>query len=109
MAARAPFLNTTYSAYHHRERPAEDEELTHVGPETPCGEYLRRFWQPICFSDDLTDLPQRVRILGEDLVLLRDGSGAVGFVELSCSARGASLVFGGVVVHGIRGGLWDDM
>ena len=34
MAARAPFLNTTYSAYHHRERLAEDEELARVGPGT---------------------------------------------------------------------------
>ena len=47
MAERVPFLNTAYSAYHHRERPAEDEELTRVGPGTPCGEYMRRFWQPV--------------------------------------------------------------
>jgi hypothetical protein len=32
MAERAPFLNTAYSAYHHRGRPAEDEELTHTLP-----------------------------------------------------------------------------
>ena len=27
--------------------PEEDKELTHVGPGTPCGEYLRRFWHPV--------------------------------------------------------------
>src|SRR6266550_1268511 len=72
MAGRAPFLNTIYSAYHHRERPPEDEELTRVGPGTPCGEYLRRFWQPVTLASELGDLPRRVRILGEDLVAYRD-------------------------------------
>jgi len=64
MAARAPFLNTAYSAYHHRARPAQDEELTRVGPGTPCGEYLRRFWQPVILTQELGELPRRLRILG---------------------------------------------
>ena len=72
MATRAPFLTTRFGGYYHRDVPKEDAELTHVGPGTPCGEYLRRFWQPICFSDDLRDLPLRVTILGEDLVAFRD-------------------------------------
>ena len=67
MAERAPFLSTAYGAYHHRERPADDEELTRVGPGTPCGEYLRRFWQPVILSEELRDLPRRLRIMGEDL------------------------------------------
>ena len=102
MATRAPFLSTTYSAYHHRGRPAEDEELTRVGPGTPCGEYLRRFWQPVVLSDDLSDLPRRLRILGEDLVAFRDKSGAVGLLELYCPHRGTSLEFGLVSEKGIR-------
>src|SRR4051812_38871012 len=72
MVTRAPFLKTRFGAYHHREIPEEDGELTHVGPGTPCGEYFRRFWQPICFSDELRDLPHRVKILGEELVAFRD-------------------------------------
>jgi phenylpropionate dioxygenase-like ring-hydroxylating dioxygenase large terminal subunit len=102
MASRAPFLKTRYGGYLHRDVPDENAELTHVGPETPCGEYLRRFWQPVCFSDDLKDLPQRVRILGEDLVVFRDGSGAVGLLELHCPHRGTSLEFGLVGPKGIR-------
>lgn len=43
MAERATFLSSAYSAYHHRERPPADDELTRVGPGTPCDEYLRRF------------------------------------------------------------------
>ena len=63
MITSAQYLNTRYGGYFHREVPEEDVELSHVGPDTPCGEYLRRFWQPICVSDELKDLPQRVRIL----------------------------------------------
>jgi nitrite reductase/ring-hydroxylating ferredoxin subunit len=102
MAERAPFLNTAYSAYHHRERPVEDEELTRVGPGTPCGEYLRRFWQPVILSGELGELPRRVRILGEDLVAFRDKSGAIGLLELHCPHRGTSLEFGLVGDRGIR-------
>src|SRR5205809_8024772 len=102
MAARAPFLTTAYSAYHHRQRPPVDEERTKVGPGTPCGEYLRRFWHPVGLSGQLQDLPQAVRILGEDLVLFRDGRGQVGLVHLHCSHRGTSLEFGTVERTGIR-------
>ena len=84
MATRASFLRTKFGGYLHRSVVAEDTELTHVGPETPCGEYLRRFWQPVCFSDDLKDVPHRVSILGEKLVVFRDLSGAVGLLELHC-------------------------
>jgi len=69
MVTRAPFLKTCYGGYFHREVPEEDAELTHVEPGTPCGEYMRRFWQPICFSDELRDLPRVVKILGEELVV----------------------------------------
>ena len=102
MATRAPFLTTRFGGYHHRDVPQEDQELTHSGPGTPCGEYLRRFWQPICFSDELHDLPRRVTILGEDLVAFRDFRGAVGLLELHCPHRGTSLEFGLVSERGLR-------
>jgi phenylpropionate dioxygenase-like ring-hydroxylating dioxygenase large terminal subunit len=102
MATRAPYLKARYSGYHHRQVPQEDTELTHVGPDTPCGEYLRRFWQPVCYSDDLKDLPLKLRIMGEDLVAFRDGSGAVGLLELHCPHRGTSLEFGLIGDKGIR-------
>ena len=101
-ATRAPFLKARYSGYHHRQVPSEDSELTHTGPDTPCGEYMRRFWQPVCYSDDLKDLPVRLRILGEDLVAFRDRSGAAGLLELHCPHRGTSLEFGLVGDKGIR-------
>ena len=43
-STRAPFLSAKYSAYYHSQIPEEDAELTHIGPGTPGGEYLRRFW-----------------------------------------------------------------
>ena len=104
MATRAPFLNRAYGAYHHRERPAADRELTPVGPGTPCGKYLRRFWQPVIRSEELRDLPRRVRILAEDLVAFCDKSGALGLLELHCPHRGASLEFGLVSARAIRQG-----
>jgi nitrite reductase/ring-hydroxylating ferredoxin subunit len=102
MVTRAPFLKTRFGGYYHRDVPEEDSEITHVGPGTPGGEYLRRFWQPVCFSDDLNDLPYRVKMLGEDLVAFRDRSGAAGLLELHCPHRGTSLEFGLIGDKGIR-------
>ena len=102
MATRAPFLSQRYGGYYHRDVPAPDEELTSVGPGTPCGEYLRRFWHPIIESEALTDLPKRVKVLGEELVVFRNGSGDVGVLELHCSHRGTSLEYGQIESDGIR-------
>ena len=66
-STRAPFLSTTYSAYNHSQVPKEDRELTHIGPGTPAGEYLRRYWQPVCYADELGDVPVALSILGEEL------------------------------------------
>ena len=41
--------------------PEIDPELTRVGPGTPCGELMRRYWQPVCLSRDLGELPKRIR------------------------------------------------
>ena len=68
-SSKPTFLTETYSGFLHRDVPTEDVDLTHVGPGTPTGEYLRRFWQPVAHSDELNDLPVRIRILGEDWLL----------------------------------------
>ena len=90
-----------FQGYHQVRDAREDAELTHVGPGTPCGEYLRRFWQPVAMSEELGDLPRVVRILGEDLVLFRDGSGRPGLLHRHCAHRGASLEYGIVAERGI--------
>ena len=82
--------------------PAEDPDLTHVGPGTPMGELMRRYWQPICLLDELSDLPRKIRILCEDLVVFRDSEGRVGCLDLHCAHRGTSLEYGRIEERGIR-------
>ncbi len=79
-----------------------DPELTKVGPDTPCGDYLRRFWMPFEMTERVKDLPRRVRLLGEDLVCFRDKSGTWGLLHINCSHRGTSLEFGIVEDKGLR-------
>jgi phenylpropionate dioxygenase-like ring-hydroxylating dioxygenase large terminal subunit len=85
-------------------RPAAhpDAMLAGVGPGTPCGEYLRRYWQPVGTSESVTTRPQKVRILGEDLVLFRDRKGRPGLLYPRCMHRGTSLYYGRVEDDGIR-------
>lgn len=82
--------------------PEIDPELTRVGAGTPCGELMRRYWQPVCLSADLSELPKRIRILGEDLVAFRDGQGRPGLLFFRCSHRGTSLEYGRVEQDGLR-------
>ena len=102
MTPADPFLSAPYGAYLAREVPPPDDELTRVGPGTPCGEYLRRFWQPVAFARDLGDVPARIRIMAEDLVVFRDRSGRVGLLQLHCTHRGTSLEYGLISERGIR-------
>jgi nitrite reductase/ring-hydroxylating ferredoxin subunit len=80
-----------------------DPELTEVGPGTPCGEFLRRYWMPVAMTDQIGDLPYRIRVLGEDLVLFREKKDRkLGLVHLHCAHRNMSLEFGIVEEGGIR-------
>ena len=45
--------------------------------------------------------PTPVRILGEDLVLFRDGAGRPGLIQRTCPHRGTSLAFGRIQERGI--------
>ncbi len=76
--------------------------LTKVGPGEPCGEYMRRFWQPVLASRNVTTRPREVRILGEDLLIFRDGEGRPGLLYPRCMHRGTSLFWGHVEPDGIR-------
>ncbi len=91
----------------------ENERLTRVGPGTPAGALLRRYWHPVAIAQELTvEQPTRfVRVLGEDLVLFRDQQGRVGLLADHCAHRGASLCYGRVEERGIscayHGWLYD--
>ncbi|WP_423457226.1 Rieske 2Fe-2S domain-containing protein [Ottowia sp. VDI28] len=85
-----------------RPQPSYRVELAEVGPGTPMGELLRRYWHPIGLLADATDTPRRVRVLGEDLILFRDKRGRPGLVYPHCAHRGTSLYYGKVEEQGIR-------
>ena len=91
-----------FGGYHKAKRPPEDTELTHVGIGTPCGEFFRRSWIPVVMTQELIDVPKRIRILGEDLVAFKDKSGDFGLLHLHCSHRNASLEFGVIEDKGLR-------
>jgi 5,5'-dehydrodivanillate O-demethylase len=83
--------------------PERQERLTRVGPGTPMGGLLRRYWHPVGVSGELLPGQARaVRLLGEDLVLFRTLGGTAGLVAASCPHRGASLACGHVDAAGIR-------
>ena len=81
---------------------AYDRDLVEVGAGTRAGELLRRYWHPFARSEEATDLPVMVRLLGEDLVLFRDLNGRAGLVVPRCCHRGTSLFYGKVEEEGIR-------
>src|SRR2546427_803366 len=82
----------------------ENNLLTQVGPGTPCGELMRRYWQPVALSEELPPggAPLPVRLLGEDLVLFRDDQGRPGLLGIHCSHRGADLSYGRLEDGGLR-------
>ena len=81
----------------------ENERLTRVGPDTPMGELMRRYWQPVAVTSELNARPTHsVRILGEDLVLYRDRSGEYGLIDRYCAHRRVDLSYGIPEEHGLR-------
>jgi nitrite reductase/ring-hydroxylating ferredoxin subunit len=113
--------------------PEDNIRITQVGPGTPAGAWLRRFWHPIAISDrwdgirthwdydrpltfdgepgtvgswadrlgNFRGKPTAVRILGEDLILFRDGAGRPGLIQRTCPHRGTSFEYGRIQDRGI--------
>ncbi len=83
---------------------SDNELLTRVGPGTPMGELMRRYWIPAVLSSEVAagGIPHRTRLLGEDLLVLRLTSGLSTTISPLCPHRGASLFFGRNEEEGIR-------
>ena len=91
----------------------ENERFTRVGPGTPMGVLLRRYWHPVAAAAELAQEPTRaVRLLGEDLVLYRDRSGTLGLIQEACAHRRVNMLYGIPEEHGLRcpyhGWLYDE-
>ncbi len=88
-----------------------NERVTRIGPGTPCGELLRRYWQPAALVAEfdpaldprMAGRPVKaVRLMGQELVLFRDAGGQWGLLDRDCPHRGADLAFGRCEPDGLR-------
>ena len=91
----------------------ETDLLTQTGRGTPCGELMRRYWQPAALSEELAaDKPLPVTILGEELIMFRDGAGNPALIGRYCAHQGVDMIYGCVEPDGLRcmyhGWLFDN-
>ena len=82
----------------------ENQLLTQTGPGTPCGDLLRRYWQPVALSEELKShgAPLPVMLMGEELVIFRDEQSRIGVLQAHCCHRGADLSYGRLEDGGLR-------
>jgi phthalate 4,5-dioxygenase len=83
----------------------DNKLLTEVGPGTPMGDLMRRYWFPALRADELPapDCPPvRVKLLGEPLVAFRDSEDRIGLIDEFCAHRRVSLWFGRNEECGLR-------
>ena len=81
----------------------QNQLLTRVGPGTPMGSLLRRYWMPIAgVSEFESSHTKAIRLMGEDLVLYKDLSGNFGLIDRHCPHRRADMSFGMAEENGLR-------
>ena len=82
----------------------QNDLITRIGPNTPCGRLMRNYWQPAALTAELADSRpiKAVRLLGEEFVLFRDEAGRLGLMDRDCPHRGADLAFGRLENGGLR-------
>ena len=74
-------------------KPEQNQALMEVGPSTLMGDLLRRYWTPFAAAAEMDKQPTKaVRLMGEDLVLYKDGSGNYGLVDRHCPHRRADFL-----------------
>ena len=91
----------------------ENRLVMQTGKGTPCGELMRRHWQPAALSEELTaDKPLAVQLFGEELILFRDGAGKPALIGRYCAHQGVDMIYGRVEEDGLRcmyhGWLFDN-
>jgi len=92
----------------------QNELITRITPGTPCGQLMRQYWQAAALVDEFNPAldprmekrpVKAVKLLGQDLVLFKDASGAWGLLDRDCAHRGADLSFGRLESLAQGGGL----
>jgi nitrite reductase/ring-hydroxylating ferredoxin subunit len=91
----------------------QNELLMKTGRGTPCGELMRRYWQPAALSSELAaDKPLPATLFGEELILFRDGEGKPALIGRYCAHQGVDMIYGCVEPDGLRcmyhGWLFDN-
>jgi phenylpropionate dioxygenase-like ring-hydroxylating dioxygenase large terminal subunit len=100
--ASSEICRQTEGAAYGRGPQQHNAKLVEVRPNTPCGELLRRYWQPVALSAKVGLRPLKIKVLGEDLIIFRDGNGRPGLLHPRCAHRGSNLFYGKVEDNGIR-------
>ena len=81
----------------------QNELITRIGPGTPGGNLMRCYWQPAALSRELKDdEPLAVTLLGEALVMFRDGKGWPQLIGRACPHRATDLTYARVESGGLR-------
>src|SRR5438093_5428567 len=81
----------------------QNKRFTEVGPGTPMGELLRRYWMPFATVPQLHEHPTRsITLLGEHLVAFKDRSGNYGLIQEYCAHRNINLLWGIPEYEGLR-------
>ncbi|MPZ49498.1 MAG: Rieske 2Fe-2S domain-containing protein [Dehalococcoidia bacterium] len=83
----------------------QNDTLTRVGPGTPMGDLMRRYWIPAILEWEVPEPdspPVIIKLLGEELVAFRQTDGRVGVVGARCAHRRAHLFWGRNEENGIR-------
>ena len=82
----------------------QNDLITRTNPGTKAGNLLRRYWQPAALVEELSgNRPIKpVRLMGEDLVMFKDGQGRYGLIARGCPHRGTDLAFGRLEADGLR-------
>ena len=92
-------------------RAEQNERVTRIGPDTPCGQVLRHYWHPVALLDEFNPAldprmgirpVKAVKLLGQDLVLFKNAQGAFGLLDRDCPHRGADLAYGRNEGDGLR-------
>ena len=77
--------------------------MTRIGPGTPAGKLLRRYWQPVALVDEMQGRAAGQGgppILGENLVSVQDQERQYGLLQRHCPHRGADLAYGRIEPDG---------